>query len=77
MQSKSPTVIRLRAGAFAAWAAGEGLLSETAQAERIGVSPTTLNRILRGVIVPGEGFIGAALTATGATFEQLFRIEAS
>lgn len=75
MQSTSPpTVIRLRAEAFAAWAASEGLASETAQARRIGVSSTNLNRILRGDVVPGEQFIAAVLTVTGVKFEQLFEI---
>jgi transcriptional regulator with XRE-family HTH domain len=75
MQSTSPpTVIRLRADAFAAWAAREGLGSETAQAKRIGVAQTNLNRILRGVTAPGEQFIAAVLTVTGTPFEYLFEI---
>lgn len=75
MQSTSPpTVIRLRADAFAAWAASKGLGSEHAQAKRIGVAQTTLNRILRGTVAPGEQFIAAVLTATGAKFEKYFEI---
>lgn len=75
MQSTSPpTVIRPRVDAFTAWAASEGLRSEHAQAERIGVAQTTLNRILRGVVAPGEQFIAAVLTVTGAKFEKFFKI---
>lgn len=78
MQSTSPsTVIRLRADVFAAWAAGKGLGSEVAQAKRIGVASTTLNRILRGDVAPGEQFIAAVLTATGGKFEEYFEIAES
>lgn len=69
-----PAVIRLRAGAYAAWAAREGLGSETAQAERIGISQPTLNRIRRESIAPGEKFIAALLAATGIPFEELFEV---
>lgn len=75
MQSTSPpTAIRLRADAFTAWAASQGLGSETAQATRIRVAQTTLNRILRGQVAPGEQFIAAVMTATGSKFEEFFEI---
>lgn len=70
----SPTAIRLRADAFAAWAEGLGLVSEVAQAERIGVASTTLNRVKRGEIAPGEKFIAACLTAYDGPFEELFEV---
>jgi hypothetical protein len=75
MTSTSPSaVIRLRSGAFDAWAELQGLTSEVAQAERIGVSSTNLNRIKRGVIAPGEQFIAAVLAGTGRKFEDMFEI---
>lgn len=75
MPSTSPlAVIRLRAGAYAEWAAREHLGSEVAQAERIGVAQTTLNRILRGEVIPGEKFIAAILATSNAKFEELFEI---
>jgi lambda repressor-like predicted transcriptional regulator len=64
--------IRLRADTWTAWASSEDLASEAAQARRIGHSQTTLNRILRGKVAPGEKFIAAALAATGMKFEDLF-----
>lgn len=69
--------VRLRAAAWKAWAARENLASEAAQARRIRHSQTTLNRILRGEVAPGEKFIAAALLATGMKFEDLFEIESS
>lgn len=73
MQSTS-AVIRLRTDAFAAWAAREKLGSEAAQAERIGVSQPTLNRILNGANPPGEKFIGFLLAASGVKFEDIFEV---
>lgn len=75
MHSTSPpAVVRLRADALAEWAAREGLGSEVAQAERIGIDRSTLSRVRRGEITPGERFIAAILAATGAKFEYLFEI---
>lgn len=75
MHSTSPpTTIRLRSDAFAAWAERQGLVSEVAQAERIGVASTTLNRVKRGEIAPGEKFIAALLTACGRKFEAMFEV---
>jgi len=71
----SPTaaVIRLRPGAFAAWARSLGLETEGAQADHIGVDRTTLSRVRRGEIIPGERFIAAVLAA-GGKFESLFEV---
>lgn len=73
-QTTPSPAIRLRLDVWNAWATGQNLASETAQARRIGHSQTTLNRILRGEVAPGEKFIAAALAATGAKFEDLFEI---
>jgi lambda repressor-like predicted transcriptional regulator len=73
-QTTPAPVIRLRADVWAAWASREDLVSEAAQARRIGHSQTTLNRILRGDVAPGEKFIAAALAVTGCKFEHLFEI---
>jgi hypothetical protein len=75
MPSSPPaTVIRLRPDAFAAWAARLGLETEGAQAEHIGVDRTTLSRVRRGDIIPGERFIAAVLAASGCKFEKLFEV---
>jgi hypothetical protein len=66
--------VRLRGEAYAEWAAGAGLETEVAQAERLGVAQSSLNRVRRGTVTPGERFIAAVLAATGRTFEQLFEI---
>lgn len=69
-----PATVRLRVDAFTAWAGCQGLDSASAAAERIGVDRTTLSRVLSGEIAPGEKFIAAVLTATGAKFERFFEI---
>ena len=73
-QTTPAPAIRLRTDVWAAWASSQELTSEAAQARRIGHSQTTLNRILRGEVAPGEKFIAAALAATGAKFEDLFEV---
>lgn len=74
MHPSPPAVIRLRRDAYAAWVARKGLGGETAQAECIGVSQSTLNRVLNGEVAPGERFIAQLLAATGAKFEKLFEV---
>jgi transcriptional regulator with XRE-family HTH domain len=75
MHSTSPpSTVRLRLDVFAGWAAREGLTTEGEQAERIGVGRTTLSRVRRGEIAPGEKFIAAVLTATEKPFEEFFEI---
>jgi transcriptional regulator with XRE-family HTH domain len=75
MHSTSPPAeIRLRTDAFDAWAASQGLESDTAAAERIGVSQPQLSRVLAGNVAPGEKFIAALLAATGRKFEQMFEV---
>jgi transcriptional regulator with XRE-family HTH domain len=73
-RTPTPTVIRLRADAFAAWAARLELETESAQAERIGIDRATLSRVRRGEIVPGEKFIAAMLAAYDGTFEEMFEV---
>jgi len=76
MHSPSPpAVIRLRADAYDAWTAREKLGSEFAQAERIGIDRSGLNRVRRGETVPGEKFIAALLAASGMAFEELFEVK--
>lgn len=75
MHSTSPpATATLRAEAFADWAAREGLATEGAQAERIGVDRTTLSRVRRGDVRSSGQFIAAVLTATGGKFEEFFEI---
>lgn len=74
MHTQTPAVIRLRADAFGTWASGQGLESATAAAEFLGVSHTTLTRVLSGEIKPGEQFIAACLAKYEGTFEELFEV---
>lgn len=74
METPPPAVTRLRADAYAAWAARERLGSEVAQAERLGVAQATLNRARNGVGEPGSRFIAQMLAATGLKFEDLFEV---
>jgi transcriptional regulator with XRE-family HTH domain len=74
MHTPTAAVIRLREDAFSAWAASRGLESASAAAEFLGVSHTTLTRVLSGETDPGEKFIAAALAATGSKFEELFEV---
>lgn len=68
------TVIRLRADAFAAWMARLRIGTYAQQAEHIGVDASTLRRVRRGEIVPGEQFIAACLAKYDGPFEDLFEI---
>jgi transcriptional regulator with XRE-family HTH domain len=68
------TVIRLRAEAFAAWMARLRIGAYAQQAEYIGVDASTLRRIRRGEIVPGEQFIAACMAKYDRKFEELFQV---
>ena len=69
------TVIRLRTDRFNQRARELGLASNLACAEYIGIDQSTLGRIRRGEVLPGERFIAACLSSKFArSFEGLFEL---
>ena len=54
--------------------AGVGLPTYAEQADRMGVSPTTVGRVVTGKTTPSPGIISAALLITGRPFEDLFEV---
>lgn len=72
------SAIRLRAEQLRQHAAKDGLSSDRAVAERLGVSHTTVMRALSGDIAPGEKLIAATLAAfPDLKFEDLFEVVGS
>jgi hypothetical protein len=68
--------LRLRTGQFRKYVALKGWSTDKATAIHIGVDPTQLSRVLRGVVSPGEHFIAGTLAAfPELTFEDLFTVE--
>ena len=78
MQPTAPVLpgpyVRLRAARFDKRAAELGLANETQIADYLGLSLSTVNRVLAGQTVPGERFIAAAVSTFGLPFEELFEI---
>lgn len=73
--TSTASVIRLRNDRFDERAQELGLASNVACAEYIGVDHSTLGRIRRGEVLPGEKFIAACLSSEFAeTFEDLFEL---
>lgn len=72
--TQTSPVVRLRLDAYAAWMERLKLASENQQADYLGVSRANLGKVRRGEVVPGERFIAAVLTASGAKFEDLFEV---
>lgn len=55
---------------------GEGLEVDAAFAERIGVNPGQVSRVLRGISAPGTRFIAGCLELFGTKFfADLFTVE--
>lgn len=67
--------VRLRVGQWAKFCRMRGWTSENQQARELGVSPSTINRILKGTQRPSGEFIGAALLAfPELEFSDLFEV---
>jgi hypothetical protein len=73
-QPSVAATIRLKDDAYAAWMKRLGLHVRVLQAEYIGVDVSTLGRIRRGDIVPGEQFIAACMAKYDGSFEELFEV---
>lgn len=72
--------IRLRTGQYRKYAAMKGWITDRAAADAIGVTPSTLSRVLRGATdsrgtAPGEQFIAGLLAAfPELDFSDLFEV---
>lgn len=67
--------VRLRVGQWRKFCAMRNWDSENQQAKALGVSPSTINRILKGTQRPSGEFIGAALVAfPHLEFSDLFEV---
>lgn len=74
MGATTSPAVRLKADAWSERMTALHLGRVEEQADLIGVSKSQLYRVLAGDVAPGEQFIAAVLTATGAKFEELFEI---
>lgn len=67
--------VRLRVGQWHKFCKMSHWLTENQQARALGVSPSTVNRILKGTQRPSGEFIGAVLTAfPHLEFSDLFEV---
>lgn len=70
-----PAEVRLRVGQWRKFCRMRGWTSENQQAHALGVSPSTINRILKSTQRPSGEFIGAALIAfPELEFADLFEV---
>lgn len=69
--------VRVRLEALDKIRAGRGLRSRYALAKRLGVSQSTVGRILDGAQAPGEQFIAATLHALDVPFDDVFEVVAT
>jgi hypothetical protein len=75
MHTPPATVIRLREDRFDERARELGLTSNLACAAYLGIDRSTLGRIRKGEVLPGEKFIAACLNSKFAdSFEALFEL---
>jgi len=78
MQTETPptrATVRLRIAQFRRYAEARGLSTDIEIAERTGLARTTVFRLLRGDVDPGERIIAAFLVAfPDRHFEDLFEI---
>lgn len=68
------TRIRIRFDALDELRAEYGLKSRYALAKRLGVSQSTIGRVLDGEQAPGEQFIAAAVAKLGVPFDAVFEV---
>lgn len=70
-----PAEVRLRVGQWAKFCRMRGWETQNQQAHKLGVAPSTINRILKGTQKPSGEFIGAALVAfPELDFADLFEV---
>lgn len=66
--------LRLKADVLANYRRLAGLKTDAALAQRMGIDPGNLSRVLRGTQQPGPRFIAALCGAFEAKLEELFEI---
>lgn len=66
--------LAVRSTQWARHMADVGLPTYAEQVARMGVSPTTVGRVVTGKTTPSPGIISAALLITGKQFEDLFEV---
>ena len=69
--------VRIRVDALDKIAIGQGLRTRYAIAKRLGVSQSTVGRVLDGEQLPGNPFIAATLSTLDVQFDEVFEIEDS
>ncbi|GAA1029718.1 MULTISPECIES: helix-turn-helix domain-containing protein [Amycolatopsis] len=69
--------VRIRVDALDKIATGQGLRTRYAIAKRLGVSQSTVGRVLDGEQLPGNPFIAATLTGLDVSFDAVFEVENS
>lgn len=75
MQQTSTPVLQIRIEQMRRHARGQGLMTDTALATHLGMSPTTVWRMLNGKVRPGERIIAVTLAAfPGLKFEDFFEV---
>lgn len=75
MQGKSEAILRLRKDQLWRHARIAGVSNEAGLAKHLGISQSTVLRLLRGDTSPGERVIAAALTAfSDLRFDDLFEV---
>jgi transcriptional regulator with XRE-family HTH domain len=68
--------VELRAAQFKRYAEAQGLSTDSAIAERIGLDRTTVFRLFRGDVSPGERIIATVLIAfPDRRFEDFFEVK--
>ncbi|MFB9726355.1 helix-turn-helix transcriptional regulator [Haloechinothrix salitolerans] len=66
--------VRIRVDVLDKIANGAGLRSRYAIAKKLGVSQSTVGRVLDGEQLPGNPFIAATLTAFDVSFDEVFEV---
>lgn len=67
-------VLRLKTEVLANYRRLAGLKTDAALAERMGIDPGNLSRVLNGTQRPGPRFIAALCSAFDARLEELFEV---
>jgi transcriptional regulator with XRE-family HTH domain len=66
--------VRIRVDALERIATEQGLRSRYAVAQRLGVSQSTVGRVLDGESLPGNPFIAATMKRLGVPFDAVFEV---
>ncbi|WP_414936648.1 helix-turn-helix domain-containing protein [Amycolatopsis sp. cmx-11-51] len=69
--------MRIRVDALDKIATGQGLRTRYAIAKRLGVSQSTVGRVLDGEQLPGNPFIAATLAGLAVSFDAVFEVDDS